>query len=62
MPMIRIRSSSIQDSVHLSGVPTLQTLSDNVAVTVVVTAPYLDTDPGNLIDSESNTTDILTDS
>ena len=45
--MIRIRSSSIQDSVHLGGAPT----SDNVSENTIATTQYVDTAISDLINS-----------
>lgn len=47
MPMIRIRSSSIQDSVHLGGAPTSQTVSSNT----IATTQYVYTAISDLINS-----------
>ena len=47
MPMIRIRSSSIQENVHLGGVPTSQTTSD----ASIATTQYVDTAISDLVNS-----------
>lgn len=47
MPMIRIRSSSIQDNVHLGGAPTSQTVSNNT----IATTQYVNAAISDLINS-----------